>query len=67
MIALIREMVAANRLWDAERIRGELLKVTIRVATWTIQKYMRGAGAPRCSSQTWATFLAHPCVGRLGL
>ncbi len=56
-IALIREMAAANRLWGAERIRGELLKVNIRVAKWTIQKYMRGARPPRRSGQTWATFL----------
>jgi len=56
-IALIREMAAANRLWGAERIRGELLKLNIRVAKWTIQKYMRGARPPRRSSQTWATFL----------
>ena len=56
-IALIREMAAANRLWGAERIRGELLKLDIRVAKWTIQKYMRRARPPRRSSQTWATFL----------
>ena len=56
-IALIREMAAANRLWGAERIRGELLKLNIRVAKWTIQKYMRGARPPRRSGQTWATFL----------
>ncbi len=31
-IALIRAMAAANRLWGAERIRGELLKLGIRVA-----------------------------------
>ncbi len=55
-IALIREMAAANRLWGAERIRGELLKLDIRVAKWTIQKYMRRARPPRRSSQTWATF-----------
>ena len=56
-IALIRKMAAANRLWSAERICGVLLKLDIRVATWTIQKYMRGARPPRRSSQTWATFL----------
>jgi transposase InsO family protein len=56
-IALIREMAAANRLWGAERIRGELLKLNIRVAKWTIQKYMRGVRSPRRSGQTWATFL----------
>ncbi len=47
----------SNRLWDAEHIRGELLKLDIRVATSTIQKYMREARSPRGSGQTWATFL----------
>ena len=56
-IALIREMAVANRTWGAERIRGELLKLNIRVAKWTIQKYMRGARPPRRAGQTWATFL----------
>ncbi len=56
-IVLIREMAAANRLWGAERIRGELLKLDIRVAKWTVQKYMRGARPPRRAGQTWATFL----------
>jgi len=48
-LALIREMTVANRLWGAERIRGELLKLNIRVAKWTIQKYMRGARPSRRS------------------
>ncbi len=56
-IALIREMATANRTWGAERIRGELLKLDIRVATSTIQKYLRNARPPRRSRQTWATFL----------
>jgi hypothetical protein len=30
-----------NRLWGAERIRGELLKLDLRVCKRTIQKYMR--------------------------
>ena len=58
-VALIREMAAANRTWGAERIRGELLKLGIRVARPTIQRYMRGARPPRRSGQTWATFLAN--------
>ncbi|HVC83414.1 MAG TPA: integrase core domain-containing protein [Chloroflexota bacterium] len=56
-IRLIREMAAANRAWGAEHIRGELLKLHIPVAKWTIQKYMRDARPPRRSDQTWATFL----------
>jgi transposase len=35
-IALIREMARENRLWGAERIRGELLKLGIRVCKRTI-------------------------------
>jgi hypothetical protein len=37
-INLIKEMAANNRLWGAERIRGELLKLDIRVSKRTIQK-----------------------------
>ena len=56
-IALIREMAAANPLWGAERTRGELLKLDLRVAKWTVQQYMRGVRPPRRSGQRWATFL----------
>ena len=49
-------MAQANRLWGAERIRGELLKLGMRVSKRTIQKYMR-QGRSRPSSQTWSTFL----------
>jgi hypothetical protein len=38
VIALIRQMADQNRLWGAERIRGELLKLGIRVAKRTIQR-----------------------------
>ena len=58
-VALIREMAGANRTWGAERIRGELLKLNIRVAKSTIQRYMRGVRSPRRSGQTWGTFLAN--------
>ena len=50
-------MAAANPLWGAERIRGELLKLDIRVAKWTIQKYMHDARSPRRAGQSWAAFL----------
>ena len=56
-ISLIQEMAANNRLWGAERIRGELLKVGIKVAIRTIQRYMRHARPPRPHGQSWATCL----------
>ncbi len=56
-VALIKEMARDNRLWGAERIRGELLKLGIRVCKRTIQKYMRAVGTTRSGGQTWKTFL----------
>jgi transposase InsO family protein len=56
-IAVIREMAAANRLWGAERIRGELLQLDIRVAKWTVQKYLRDARPPQRAGQRWSPFL----------
>jgi putative transposase len=56
-IALIREMAKDNRLWGAERIRGELLKLGLRVCKRTIQKYMRGVRTQQPRGQRWATFL----------
>jgi len=60
-IELIRQMAQANRLWGAERIRGELLKLDIRVCKRTIQKYMWQARQPedsgRKKGQNWSTFL----------
>ena len=55
-IALIHTMALNNRLWGAERIRGELLKLGMHVSKRTIQKYMQ-TGRIRPSSQTWPTFL----------
>jgi putative transposase len=56
-VALIRSMASENRRWGAERIRGELLKLGIRVSKRTIQRYMLAArpGGPR--GQRWSTFL----------
>jgi len=50
-------MASDNRLWGAERIRGELLKLDIRVCKRTIQKYMRCVRPPRSRGQNWRTFL----------
>src|SRR6266702_4771359 len=56
-IGLIREMAASNRIWGAERIRGELLKLGIRVSKRTIQKYVRAVRSQSPMGQTWSTFL----------
>jgi hypothetical protein len=52
-------MARDNRLWGAERIRGELLKLGLRVCKRTIQKYMRPARPARPRGQNWKTFLCH--------
>src|SRR2546425_1857024 len=52
---LIRAMAERNPRWGAERLRGELLKLGIRVSKRTVQRYMKkrvpGDG------QRWTTFL----------
>jgi len=56
--ALIRQMQAANPLWGAPRIHGELRKLGIEVAQTTVAKYLlRRRGTP--PSQTWRAFLAN--------
>jgi transposase InsO family protein len=56
-------MAGENRLWGAERIRGELWKLGIRVAKRTVQRYMRGARPPSTRrGQSWATFLRNHTV-----
>jgi len=62
-IALIMEMARDNPLWGAERIRGELLKLGIRLAKRTIQTYLRRARPPRPHGQTWSTFLHNHAAG----
>lgn len=41
----------------AERIRGELLKLNIKVAKRTIQKYMQLVRSKPSAGQSWSTFL----------
>ncbi len=50
-------MATKNRLWGAERIRRELLKLGMQVCKRTIQKYMRQVRAHQPGGQKWATFL----------
>jgi putative transposase len=62
IVALIHRMASENRLWGAERIRGELLKLGVRVAKRTVQRYMRGARPPAPGGQSWRTFLRNHTV-----
>jgi putative transposase len=55
--ALVRTMAAANPLWGAPRIHGELIKLGIDVAERTVSRLMpKRRPEP---SQTWRTFLAN--------
>ncbi len=58
-VALIQRLAAENRLWGAERIRGELLKLGIGVGKRTVQRHMRTTRPPRAPAreQAWATFV----------
>ncbi|MDG2307698.1 MAG: hypothetical protein P8R42_24200 [Candidatus Binatia bacterium] len=56
-ITLIEKTAATNRLWGAERIRGELPKLDIRLAKRTIQNYLRRIQRPRPPSHRSSTFL----------
>jgi len=59
VVALIKQMVKENRTWGAERIRGELLKLGLRVSKCSIQKHIQEVRGPRSPKQTWATFLGN--------
>jgi len=58
-VAAITRLAAENRRWGAERIRGELLKLGIRVGKRTVQRHMCAARPQRhpAGRQTRATFL----------
>ena len=55
--ALVGKMVAANPLWGAPRIHGELLKLGIDVAERTVSRLISKRRTP--PSQTWRTFLTN--------
>jgi hypothetical protein len=58
---LIRQMNAANPLWGAPRIHGDLLKLGIAVSQATVTRYMlHRAGAP---SPRWRSFLRNHVDG----
>ena len=58
-IALIKQMRTENVTWGAERIRGELLKLGIKLSKRTVQRYLPPETAPLTSpsNQNWGTFL----------
>jgi putative transposase len=47
---------ASNRLWGADRIRGELRKLGITVAKRTVQRHLRQARPSPPRGQPWAAF-----------
>jgi hypothetical protein len=55
--ALIRQMHAANPLWGAPRIHGELQKLGLTVSQTTVAKYLGPRDGP--PSPTWRTFLTN--------
>src|SRR3989454_8013810 len=55
--ALVRRMTAANPLWGAPSIHGELLKLGIDVAERTVSRLLPKRRSP--PSQTWRTFLTN--------
>jgi len=55
--ALITRMSAANPLWGAPRIHGELLKLGIEVSERTVSRLMPRRRCP--PSQTWRAFLTN--------
>lgn len=60
-IELVRQMARDNRVWGAERIRGELLKLGFRVAKRTIQRHIRALRPPG-DGQQWRVFLKNHTV-----
>jgi hypothetical protein len=54
---LVDKMRAANPLWGAPRIHGELVKLGIAVSERTVSRLLRRRRRP--PSQTWRTFLTN--------
>jgi putative transposase len=56
-VRLIQCMARENRIWGANRIHGELLKLGLRAAKSTIQRYIKYVRDPGSSQQRWRTFI----------
>src|SRR5215471_15641726 len=59
---LIEQMVAANPVWRALRVHGELKMLSIVISERTVSRILRSL--PRPLSQTWKTFL-HNQIGQM--
>jgi putative transposase len=57
VVTLIKQMAEENHTWGAKRIRGELLKLGLRVSKSAIQKYIQEVRKSLPSKQNWSTFL----------
>jgi putative transposase len=57
VVALIKQMAEENHTWGAKRIRGELLKLGLRVSKSAIQKYIAQVRSSLPPKQNWSTFL----------
>jgi hypothetical protein len=52
IVAVIKRIVKENRTWGAERVRGQLLNLGVRVSKSTLQKHMNEVRTPRSPRQT---------------
>ena len=57
IVALIKSMARDNRTWGLEQMRGELLKLGVKVSKSTIQQYVNQLRQPLSPKQSWATFV----------
>jgi putative transposase len=57
LATLVAKMSAANPLWGAPRIHGELRKLGIEISERTVSRLLRQR--PNRPSQTWRTFFAN--------
>jgi hypothetical protein len=63
---LILKMAAANPLWGAPRIHGELLKLGIEISERTVSNLMPRR-KPKPLSQTWRTFLKNHMMNMVSI
>ena len=63
---LILKMAAANPLWGAPRIHGELLKLGIEISERTVSNLMPRR-KPKPPSQTWRTFLKNHMMNMVSI